>query len=552
MMRTELRRAPRARGLVCGLLVVIGLMGAACSSSSSGSTGGASGTLPPEGKPVSGGSMVVSVSVETDGWNPHDDEWSQSSTLVGSSVLEPLATMDANLDAAPWLATSWKANADFTAYTIQLRHGVTFQDGEPFDAAAVKANFDDLSKGTLTATTDKGLVTGTKVISQYTIEVDLGQPWAAFPESFLDGQESFMMAPAMLTSAHRGADHPIGTGPFTFKSWTPGGNFVTTRNGAYWQTGKPYLSALTFKVLSDSSTQQAALQSGDVDLALTASPQVANTLGDQGYTVVKDWSSEAGAAIANALPTVNGKPNPMSNVHARLALAYATDRQALATILGAGVEPADSPFPSSSKWGLPFGKAGYPSHDVDQAKAEVAKYESDTGASSLAVTLSSASDPDTQRVAQLLQAQWEQAGIKTTVAPAEGSSLITDVVFGKFQLAIFPIYSSPDPDQNWYFWSSSTVAPYGSVSINFSHYGSPAIDADLAKGRRNPDFATRKAAYDSLIQQLNHQALNIWLTATAYSLVAGKDVHGLREASQVPFGNFQPKTWLADLWMSQS
>ncbi len=155
-------------------------------------------------------------------------------------------------------------------------------------------------------------------------------------------------------------------------------------------------------------------------------------------------------------------------------------------------------------------------------------------------------------MAQLLQAQWKEAGITTIIAASEGQALITDVVFGKFQLAIFLIYSSPDPDQNWYFWSSSTVAPLGSVSINFSHYKSAAIDADLATGRKNADFATRKTAYDDLIKQLNENALNIWLTATPYSLVAAKHVHGLRPASQVPFGNFQPKTWLADLWVSQS
>ena len=113
--------------------------------------------------------MVVSVGLETDGWNPHDDTWSQSSALVGSSVIEPLAAMNSNLDAVPWLATSWKPNATYTSYTLQLRHGVKFQDGEPFDAAAVKANFDDLSKGTLTATTDKGLIAQTKVLSQYTV-----------------------------------------------------------------------------------------------------------------------------------------------------------------------------------------------------------------------------------------------------------------------------------------------------------------------------------------------------------------------------------------------
>ena len=78
------------------------------------------------------------------------------------------------------------------------------------------------------------------------------------------------------------------------------------------------------------------------------------------------------------------------------------------------------------------------------------------------------------------------------------------------------------------------------------------MQADLQTGRQSPDFAARKKAYDDVVvNQINANAVNIWTYSTPYSLIASPKVHGLKEASEVPFGNFQPKTWLANLWLSQ-
>ena len=115
-----------------------------------------------------------------------------------------------------------------------------------------------------------------------------------------------------------------------------------------------------------------------------------------------------------------GKPNPVANIHARRALAYATDQQALADNLGPGVELPKSPIPSASKWGLPDDQTGYPDHDLDQAEHEVDLYKEETGAPSLSIELSLPTDPDSLAVAQMLQSQWKQAGIDTTLDDQAG------------------------------------------------------------------------------------------------------------------------------------
>jgi peptide/nickel transport system substrate-binding protein len=540
---------PSARRFVGGMAVALALvvLAAACGSSSPKASGSSGGTT----IPVNGGQMVVAVGAETNGWNPHQDEWAQAGALVGSSVLEPLATTGHDLSAKPWLATSWTPNATFDTWTITLRTGVTFQDGEPFDAAAVKQNLDDASTAALSGEALAGLFKQVSVVDDHTVQVTLTQPWAAFPSSFLDGQSAMMMAPKMLAASGGGQTHPIGTGPFTFVSWQPGGSFVTTRNPTYWQKGLPHLAGLTFKVLTDPTTQASSLQSGDVDMAFTSSAQVANQLTGQ-FTELRDWSTEPGMAMVNTLAQANGKPNPMANLHARLALAYATNRTAIAAQVGQGVQSGNSPFPATSPWGMPQSQNGYPTYDLAKARQQVAQYEQQTGQSSLELILTGTPDSGTQQLMQILQAQWKQAGIKASLQGVDQATFITQVVSGHYQVAMFTIYSSPDPDQNHYFWSAATAAPEGQVAINFTRYTTPKMEADLKVGRQSPVFATRKAAYDDLVRQLNTAAVNIWTFSTPYSLIAAHDVHGLPSGpTAAPFGNFQPKTFLADLWMSR-
>jgi len=463
--------------------------------------------------------------------------------------MEPLATVDKDLNPIPWLATAWTPNATFDSYTITLRDNVTFQDGEKFDAAAVKLNIDDALTAALTSTAISYLFEGVSVVDPLTVKVDLTQPWAAFPNTFLAGRTYLIMAPQMLTSPDRGAAHPIGTGPYTFASWTKDDTFKTTKNPNYWQPGKPHLDALDFKVLSDPSTQKAAIQSGDVEMVYTADYQTATSLeGD--YTVIKDWQSTPGMAMVNTAADVGGTPNPLSNLHARLALAYGTDQQALANTIGSGVLLPKSPIPSSTKWGMPDDQTGYPGFDLDKAKEQVDLYKQDTGSSSLSIELSSSSDAGTVAEAQTLQAQWGEAGIDTKIATKEASSFISDVVFGKYEVGLFSMYGGGDPDYNYYFWTAANINPFGAISINFTRFTTPEMEQSINAGRRSPDFATRKAAYDDVVRQINAAAVNIWTVYAPSSLVAKKDLHGLATPSQISF-TVAPSIWLGDLWVSR-
>src|SRR5690606_7156493 len=122
-------------------LVAIGC-GGDDSSSSSQTNQANQGAPTDEGPPVDGGTLRVAVGADIDGLNPIQGRWSLEGNLIGSSIYDGLVTFDENRQLVPRLAESVTPNADGTVWTIKVREGVSFHDGTPFDAAAVKANLD--------------------------------------------------------------------------------------------------------------------------------------------------------------------------------------------------------------------------------------------------------------------------------------------------------------------------------------------------------------------------------------------------------------------------
>jgi ABC-type transport system substrate-binding protein len=541
---------------VLAVLVAVGLA-AGCSSTTNTDGGGQAATgagnasqsdpVADEGTPVDGGKLVFGINNDSAGWNPHVNQWAQHSSVVGSSMLEPLAALDGDLNPVPWLATSWTPNDTFDSWTVELRDDVTFSDGTAFDAEAVKANIEDVKAGALTGVIWSRVFGETTVVDDHTVKFDLLTPYAAFPTSFLASQTALMMAPSTFTSEDKGVHEPVGTGPFTMESWKEGSSLTVVKNANYWQDGLPHLDEIEFKVLNDASAMASAMLADDVDVSFTPAMAAVNQVGDS-FTILKDWGSEPGMAITNTVETINGQPNPMHNEHARKALAYATDQDALAALIGEGVATPTSPFSPDRKWGMPEEDNGYVSFDLEQAKKEVDEYESETG-NPLAVTLSSSGGTDTEGVVQALQSQWMEAGIDVKIETAEATAFINNVVVGNYQVALFNIYGAPDPDQNYHFWTAENAHGPGALSINFTQFTTPTMEANLKIGRESPDFETRKKAYDDIVKEINGAAVNIWTYTVPYSIIANERVHGLTKASQVPFGNYQPKTWLGDLWI---
>ena len=222
----------------------------------------------------------------------------------------------------------------------------------------------------------------------------------------------------------------------------------------------------------------------------------------------------------------------------------------MAAAVGEGVETPTSPFAPDNPWGMPEDQNGYPEHDVDQAKAEVEAYKTETGESSLHFTLTSAADVDTTRIAQLVQSQWQEAGIDVQHRGGRGlGAASAEVVSGNYEAAILQIYNAPDPDQNHYFWSAATIGGYGGININLTQFtnaadGGRPHDRSGEREHRHPQGRLRRGRRPDQ----RHGDRTSGSTGTPSRSSPTKDVHGLDGARAVPFTYSNPKTWFGELW----
>lgn len=218
--------------------------------------------------------------------------------MVQRAVLDSLVFQKTDGSFVPWLAKKWEVSEDGTAYTFHLRDDVTFTDGEKFDAAAVKANFDRIAdpatKSAQAASMLGGeLYKGTEVIDPSTVKVTFSQPYAPFLQAASTAQLGFY-APKVLAEhsadlAAGGKGITVGTGPFQISSYTPDQEIVYTRNAKYaWAPEgqkAPAFKTLRVQILPEASVRSGSVTSGEIDLASQLPPNLVSQI--KGSATVK-------------------------------------------------------------------------------------------------------------------------------------------------------------------------------------------------------------------------------------------------------------------------
>jgi peptide/nickel transport system substrate-binding protein len=493
-----------------------------------------------EGTPKDGGVLSFGLEAESDSLSPVTGTWALSGHMEGSAIYDPLATTDAHGQTVPYLAQSFGRSADNRTWTITMRPNVLFQDGEKCDAVAVALNLNTYRKALITG---KALapITSVKVTGPLTVQVTVDQPWATFPNVFLS-QGGYIVAPKTLADPH-GGEHPIGTGPFMFKEWKVNDHLTVVKNPHYWQKGLPHLDQIIFRPIPDSGDRLAALQDGTVDAVDMVTPQ-------QVTTIRQDASLhrlEYGRGEELFVP-LNTQKAPFDNLHARLALAYATNQAELVKQLGPGVyTPANGMF-APDQLGYTT-DSGYPTYDLAKAKQEVAAYTAQTG-QPLSFAMTATPEVAYAQQDQLLADMWAAAGAHVTLRQIDQADQAVAVVVGDYQAADFRLFGQPDPDADAYWWAGTSVGAKGDVSLNMPRYATTKTDADLAAGRATTDPAARNTAYQAFERDLNAGIPYVWLVRTDWVLASTARVHGYVPAGNGTIATLGPKTWIADLWLS--
>jgi peptide/nickel transport system substrate-binding protein len=548
---------PGRLALAAAVLGVTALVAAACGGGSDDAD--SSETVPPAGEefgrelveedePVYGGRLVVALPGETDGWHPTANNWATEGHFVGSAIFEGLATFNDDGTVEPYLAESITHNEDFTVWTVTVRKGITFHDGQALDAEAVKKNLESATGEGLTALTFEGTIeeAGINAIDERTVEIRLTRPRATFDRIFA-GVPGYMAAPAMLDSEDASL-RPIGTGPFEFTQWTRDSSFLASRYDDYWQTDEdgnqlPYLDEIEYRVIVDDDSRASSLESGDVDMILTTNADDVKDARESDDTIsVEDTFSEETFIMLNT-----AQP-PFDNINARKALAYGTDVQAAIDTIGGGITvPATSAWADGTPWEVD--DPGWVEYDPDKAREALAAYEAETGGP-LTFTFAGISQLSVINLQQLLVEQWRGLGIDAGIETLEQTAYITNTATGNYEASWFRSYSFTDPDNNYVFWHSDFANGVGELSINFTQATSDELDDLLDRGRESDDFEVRRQIYQDVARELNALFANIWLFQTPFALIARPEVHGLNPAREHGFGNLQPKPWIGGLWLT--
>ena len=218
------------------------------------------------------GTLKVGKTNKLTGFDPSKTSSRNEDGYVYYLLFETLITYDENGNLAPGLATDWSYSEDGLSMTLTLRQGVTFHDGTPFNAEAVKANMDyntNPDTGHVYLTSELGNIVSTEVIDEYTVKINLSTVDAALPSVFTNIC-GLMLAPSTL-GAEDMAIHPVGTGAFKLEEYVEGDHIFLTAYENYWDKGAdgqalPYLDRVEIYIMGDDSVRTINLQTGDIDM----------------------------------------------------------------------------------------------------------------------------------------------------------------------------------------------------------------------------------------------------------------------------------------------
>lgn len=516
--------------------VALGLLATGCGGSSGGGSGEAKGTTTDivrtaSGAPKSGGKVVYGLEAETDGFNPTSNRWAASGYMVGAAIFDPLTAFDDKGSWQPYLAQSFAPSADFRTWTITVRPGISFTNGQPLDGAAVAQNLNATRRDVLTGAAIRNVsdvvVDPSDPMKVVVTTVD---PWATFP-TILSGQIGYMAAPAQLEAAKpASSNQPIGTGPFIQQEWIPDNKWVGTRNPNYWRTDAsgtklPYLDTVEFRPVVDPQSRASALLSGDLTLMVTSDWPIINRLRGEAQSgaiqVVYDRSESEEAMVL-----LNTEKPPLNDARVRRALALCTD---IAPVVAASETPsefvADSQFDKDSPF---YVDTGFPRNDVAAGKALIDEVKAETG-SNVSLTLTTNPVPTYLAVASLLGEQWSRCGVSVQQNSVEQSKMVSDAVTGQLQAVLWRQFGGDDPDGNYLWWTGKNAR--GPLALNVARLQDPQIDAALDRARATDDLAVRKQAYADLQRRQTELVPYIWLSHTQWVIGAADDVRNIGNVS---------------------
>lgn len=483
--------------------------------------------------------------------NPH--LYSPNQMFAQAMVYEPLVRYQAGGEIVPWLAERWSLSEDGREYTFTLRDGVRFSNGEPFDAAAVAANFRAalVNHDGHAWLESASQIAAVDALDEKTVRIRLREPYYPLLQELALPRPFRFVAPSQFQDGGtiRGIAEPIGTGPWRLAESRLGEHYRFERNAHYWGDAPAYDSVMV-KVMSDPNSRAIALETGEVDLVYGISGPISPDTFErfQKRGVMTAALSEPYETLMLAMNSAQG---PTRDPAVRRAVNHAVDKDLMIdTVLYGTQKRADTLFAPN----VPYADIGLQPYAYDPQRAirllEDAGWKLEPGRS---VRRNAGQDLEIELVfvgtdalhksmAEIIQADLAKVGIGATLVGEEESSVYARQRNGRFGMVFNRTWGAPyDPHA---FVSSMRAPSHADFQAQQGLPDKPAIDARIDSVLLSTDDAEREALYADILTRLHEHAVYLpltYLSAIAVARPGVEDVGFGAMSSEIPFERFRPK-----------
>lgn len=466
------------------------------------------------GTPTDGGTLKIAMSADPLCLDPHAIS-SDVEQILGHLQFDNLTYLDDKGRPSPWLATKWTISPDGKTYTFDLKKGVTFADGTPFNARAVVANFEQMLDPNTRSPLAGPYIAPYKsadVLSPYKLRVHLSTAYSPFLYVLAQGWLGMESPKSLKRSPAQICQSPVGSGPFVLKSYTKNvGARYAKRSGYNWgppalkQSGGAHLDGVDIAWVGQDSVRNNALVGGQYQLSGYVPPQNAPALRTNKSFFYEDINRIGWPMTLD----FNASKAPLNDPLVRRAIVTGVDTKSIVATSQFGqhkvatsylddvtefYDPAVKlPTFDRAAAGKLLDAAGWKTKNSQGYRTKDGKVLE------LALPVSNATTPS--QVYELLQAQLKALGIKLDIQLVPPTELTTRRYDGDYDL-LAGVWHTNTPDVLYIKYASSQIPDAKHLGQNLSHLRDPKLDKLLEQARETTDTAKLTQLYSRAQKQL--------------------------------------------------
>ena len=441
-------------------------------------------------------------------------------SIIGSHIFETLWERDANLKIIPGLATDMPKLVAPTTWEVKLRKSVKFHNGEDFNAESAKFSLERVKDPKMRASSNFKPIDNVEIVDPYTIRVHTSKPWPTFLTVMTFAQAA--MYPPKAYKDKQPADisrQPIGTGPYKFVRWAKDEEIVLESNDAYWR-GTPKIKTVVFRPIPDDAVRVAALQNGEIDVAVNIPPHLANPIANHPKLFLTTAPSIRTIQLMFQTHNFDEKTHmatgvydgPTKDKRVRQAIQYALDVDEIIKGVLDGKAMRVATMLTSLHFGFDPGLK-----PIKQDLARVKKLLTEAGyPNGLEITLNGPQGRYVRdkEVAEAAAGQLTKAGIKTTVKTYEFVNYLNTLTYKHKGGPVWLIgWGTPTID------AETVYNPLFHNGSNLGTYFNADLDGLMDAAQKEMDEKKRLALY--------HQINKLWIEdAAAAPLYQQLDLYG--------------------------